>query len=160
MGTSISDMVKKYRQDNKMSLKKFADKAGLKPATVRKIERGFTHVQGETLNKLNKAMGVSLSNGLKISKVPKTKFEVVDMEPWMEFKIQKSYAPAAIDLVEFLRTLPDRQPVKCTLEQLGYRNIQSARNSLRSLGRKYNIPTVRAAEKDGIVYVFKSMPTK
>jgi len=158
MGSNISEMVRKYREENKLSLKKFADKAGLKTATVAKIEKGFTHVQGETAAKLYKAMGMEAPGGLspKTSKASKTKFEVVDMEPWMEFKMQKSYSPVVIDLVEFLRTLDDKQPVKTTLAELGYANIQSARNSLRSIGRKYNIPAIKVAEKNGVVYVFKT----
>lgn len=151
-------MVKKYREENKVSLRKFADKAGLKTATVAKIEKGFTHVQGETAAKIYKAMGMESPNSLnaKPSKTPKTKFEVVEMEPWMEFKMQKTYSPTVIDLVDFLKTLPDKQPVKSSLGQLGYANIQSARNSLRSIGRKYNIPAIKIAEKNGILYVFKT----
>jgi len=150
-------MVKKYREENKVSLRKFADKAGLKTATVAKIEKGFTHVQGETAAKIYKAMGMESPNTpAKPSRTPKTKFEVVDMEPWMEFKMQKTYSPTVIDLVDFLKTLPDKQPVKSSLEQLGYANIQSARNSLRSIGRKYNIPAIKIAEKNGILYVFKT----
>ncbi len=150
-------MVKKYREENKVSLRKFADKAGLKTATVAKIEKGFTHVQGETASKIYKAMGMESPNTpTKPSKTPKTRFEVVDMEPWMEFKMQKTYSPTVIDLVDFLKTLPDKQPVKSSLEQLGYANIQSARNSLRSIGRKYNIPAIKIAEKNGILYVFKT----
>jgi transcriptional regulator with XRE-family HTH domain len=159
MGTSISEMVRKYREENKVSLRKFADKAGLKTATVAKIEKGFTHVQGETAKKIYKAMGMeppsSLNPGLKPSKAPKTKFEVVEMEPWMEFKMQKTYSPVVIDLVEFLRTLPDRQPIKTSLTELGYGNIQSARNCLRSIAKRYNIPAIKVAEKNGILYVFK-----
>lgn len=157
MGSNISEIVRKYREDNKLSLRKFADKAGLKTATVRKIEKGFTHVQGETAAKLYKAMGMESPGGSspKPSKILKTKFEVVDMEPWMEFKMQKTYSPVVIDLVEFLRTLPDRQPVKTSLTELGYGNIQSARNSLRSIAKRYNIPAVKVAEKNGVLYVFK-----
>ena len=153
MGTNISEMVKKYREDNKLSLRKFADKAGLKTSTVAKIEKGFTHIQGETLAKINKAMGIIPAPGK--SKVPKIKFEVVEMEPWMEFKMQKTYSPTVIDLMEFLKTLPDKQPVKSTLEQLGYMNIQSARNSLRAIGKKYSMPMIKVAEKDGELYIFK-----
>ncbi len=153
-------MVKKYREENKLSLRKFSDRAGLKTATVAKIEKGFTHVQGETLAKIYKAMGKEPPNGFipssKPSKSVKTKFEVVEIEPWMEFKMQKTYSTTVIDLIEFLRTLEDKQPVKSTLEQLGYRNIQSARNSLRSIGRKYNIPAIKVAEKDGVLFIFKT----
>lgn len=152
-------MVKKYREENKLSLRKFSDKAGLKTATVAKIEKGFTHVQGETLAKIYKAIGKEPPNGLNVNpktKVPKTKFEVVPIEPWMEFKMQKTYSTTVIDLIEFLRTLEDKQPVKSTLQQLGYRNIQSARNSLRSIGRKYNIAAIKVAEKDGVLYIFKT----
>lgn len=149
-------MVKKYREENKISLRKFADKAGLKTSTVAKIEKGFTHIQGETLAKIYKGMGmVPPAGSIKPSKAPKTKFEVVEMEPWMEFKMQKTYSPTVIDLMEFLKSLPDKQPVKSTLEQLGYMNIQSARNSLRSIGKRYNIPAIKVAEKDGVLYIFK-----
>jgi len=151
-------MVKKYREEHKLSLRKFSDKAGLKTATVAKIEKGFTHVQGETAVKIYKAMGVEPPPELsskKPSKVLKTKFETVAMEPWMEFKMQKTYSPTVIDLMEFLKSLPDKQPVKSSLGQLGYMNIQSARNSLRSIGKKYNIPAIKVAEKDGVLYIFK-----
>ena len=151
-------MVKKYREENKLSLRKFSDKAGLKTATVAKIEKGFTHVQGETVVKLYKAMGMeppSEFSSKKPPKVSKTKFEVVEIEPWMEFKMQKTYNPVVIDLIEFLRTLEDKQPVKSTLEQLGYANIQSARNSLRSIGKKYGMPMIKVAEKDNVLFIFK-----
>ena len=150
--------MKKYREENKLSLRKFSDKAGLKTATVAKIEKGFTHVQGETVVKLYKAMGMEPPAELspkKPSKVSKTKFETVEMEPWMEFKMQKTYSPTVIDLMEFLKSLPDKQPVKSSLAQLGYLNIQSARNSLRSIGKKYNMPMIKVAEKDGVLFIFK-----
>ncbi len=150
--------MKKYREENKVSLRKFSEKAGLKTATVAKIEKGFTHVQGETVVKIYKAMGMEPPPELsskKPSKVPKTKFEVVEMEPWMEFKMQKTYNPVVIDLIEFLRTGPDKQPVRSSLKQLGYMNIQSARNSLRSIGKRYNIPMIKVAEKDGELFIFK-----
>jgi len=153
---NISEIVKKYREENKISLRKFADKAGLKTSTIAKIEKGFTHIQGETLAKIHKAMGTQVPQGaIKPSKSPKTKFEVVEMEPWMEFKMQKTYSPCVIDLMEFLKTLPDKQPVKSTLGQLGYANIQSARNSLRAIGKKYNMPMIKVAEKDSVLYIFK-----
>ena len=77
------------------------------------------------------------------------------MEPWMEFKMQKTYSPTVIDLMEFLKTLPNKQPVRSSLSDLGYANIQSARNSLRAIGKKYNIPAIKIAEKDGVLYIFK-----
>lgn len=158
MGANISEIVKKYREENKLSLRKFSDKAGLKTATVAKVEKGFTNVQGETALKLYKAMGMEVPAGLNISHKPsksKAKFEVVEMEPWMEFKMQKTYSPTVIDLMDFLNTLPDKKPVRSTLSELGYANIQSARNSLRSIGKKYNIPAIKVAEKDGVLYIFK-----
>ena len=148
-------MVKKYREENKISLRKFADKAGLKTGTVAKIEKGFTHIQGETIAKLHKAMGMVVPQGAIKPKTPKIKFEVVEMEPWMEFKMQKTYSTTVIDLMDFLKTLPDKQPVRSTLADLGYANIQSARNSLRAIGKKYSMPMIKVAEKDGVLYIFK-----
>ena len=156
MSANISEIVKKYREENKISLRKFADKAGLKTSTVAKIEKGFTHIQGETLTKIHKAMGKEApATSIKPSKKPKTKFEVVEMEPWMEFKMQKTYSTTVIDLMEFLKTLPNKQPVRSSLADLGYANIQSARNSLRAIGKKYNMPMIKVAEKDGVLYIFK-----
>ena len=73
----------------------------------------------------------------------KTKFEVVERQPWME----KS------SLIEDIKKLSSTQTIQKTLYQLGYSNLKSARRSLRRLGRKFNMD-VRVEEKEGKVYVF------
>ncbi len=150
---NIGEQVKKFREANRLSLRKFADRAGVKTATVAKIEKGHEHIQAETKDKLLKAMNIQ-PEPRKLSTSKKTKFEVVKLEPWMEFKMQKVVAPIVIDLVEFLRSQPVKTPVKMTLEQLGYLNIQTARNSLRVIGRRYNME-LKIAEKAGELFIFK-----
>jgi len=73
----------------------------------------------------------------------KTKFEVVERQPWME----KS------SLIEDIKGLSSTQTIQKTLYQLGYPNLKSAKRSLRRLGKKFNMD-VRVEEKEGKVYVF------
>ena len=73
----------------------------------------------------------------------KARFEVADREPWME----KSA------LIEDIKRLSSTQTIKKTLCQLGYANMKSAKNSLRRLGRKFNMD-LRVEEKAGSIYVF------
>ena len=163
MSVNISETVKKYREDNKLSLRKFSEKADLKTATVRKIEKGFTHVQGETLVKLHKAMGMEPPAGLSDTSKPskaRTKFRAAEFEPWMEFKQQKTYSPVVIDLMEELRGRPDKKPLISTLAELGYSNLQSARNSLRSIGKKYDFAMVKVAQRNNELYIFKIAKSK
>ena len=73
----------------------------------------------------------------------KTKFEVVERQPWME----KSC------LIEDIKKLSSTQTIQKTLYQLGYANLKSAKRSLKRLGKKFNMD-VRVEEKEGMVYVF------
>ena len=73
----------------------------------------------------------------------KARFEVADREPWME----KSA------LIEDVKKLSSTQTIKKTLCQLGYSNLNSAKSSLRRLGRKFNMD-LRVEEKAGSIYVF------
>ena len=73
----------------------------------------------------------------------KVKFEVADREPWMEKEA----------LIEDIKKLSSTQTIKKTLCQLGYSNLSSAKNSLRRLGKKFNMD-LRVEEKAGSIYVF------
>lgn len=71
------------------------------------------------------------------------KFELAEKEPWME----------KASIIDDIRKLSSTQTVQKTLSQLGYPNLQSAKRSLRRLGRKFNMD-IRVEEKEGKVYVF------
>ena len=73
----------------------------------------------------------------------KARFEVADREPWMEKEA----------LIEDVKKLTSTQTIKKTLSQLGYSNLNSAKNSLRRLGKKFNMD-LRVEEKAGSIYVF------
>jgi hypothetical protein len=71
------------------------------------------------------------------------KFELATKEPWME----KSF------LIDDIKKLSSTGTVKKTLCQLGYPNIESAKRSLKRLGKKFGMD-IRVEEKEGNVYVF------
>ncbi len=72
-----------------------------------------------------------------------TRFELAEREPWME----------KVSIIEDIKKLSSTQTVQKTLSQLGYPSLESAKRSLKRLGRKFNMD-IRVEEKDGSVYVF------
>ena len=89
----------------------------------------------------------------KEEKGKKISFEVVNKEDWMEFRMQRVLSPFILALMDQLKKLSSTQTIKTTLQKLGYKNKESAQNSLRSVGKKFDMK-VKLVEKDRDIYVF------
>ena len=72
-----------------------------------------------------------------------SRFQVAEIEPWMEKSL----------IIEDIKKLSSTGTIKKTLHQLGYPSLESAKRSLKRLGKKYGMD-IRVEENEGHVYVF------